>query len=184
MKKLWKNSSLIWKVSSFLILLSCTPPKQSKQTGLNGQIPDEQADSVYVISTTGNTIDYEMTAKFMYKFYDKKLTLADSVFITFFYEDGSIKSTFYSDKAEMDEVENKLVGVGNIIITSENGVMKAPRVVLDRNTNQLFASDGVTLIRSNNVLKGEQMRSDLNLDRAEIIKVSAEGELENEDFDF
>ena len=179
-----KNLSIIWKVCSLLFIISINIYTQNIQDVNNFEIPDEQADSVHIISTTGNKVDYEMTAKYMYKYYDKKLTIADSVFVTFFYEDGSVKSTLYSDNAEMDELDNTITGIGNVVVKSENGTMKAPRVVMNRNTNQLFASEGVILIRSTNTLYGQQMRSDLNLDRAEIIKVSAEGKLQNEDIDF
>ena len=70
------------------------------------------------------------------------------------------------------------------MVVSENGTMKAQVMVLDRNTNTLFATDGVTLIRGDNVLKGEEMESNLDLDRVEITKVSAKGKLDEEEINW
>jgi len=91
-----------------------------------------------------------------------------------------VKSTLKCDKAEVDDAKNTLTGIGDVVVVSENGTMKAPFMILERNTNTLFAKKGVTLIRENNVLFGEEMESNLDLDRVEIIKVSAQGKL-NED---
>lgn len=183
MKRHWEKLFPIWKIVSFFILISCSN-ESVKKIELQENIPDEIADSVYVVSTKGNKVEYEMTAKQMQKFYDKKLTIADSIFVTFFDETGNIKSTLYSDKAEVDDVKNTITGVGNVVIKSDNGTMKAPKAILDRNTNQIFAFEGVTLIRNDNILRGKSMKSDINLDRAEIIEVSAEGTIEDEEIDF
>ena len=151
---------------------------------LEGKIPDEQADSIKIISTNKNVIDYELTAVHFYKYYSTKQTFADTVFVTFFNLDSSVKSTLKCNKAELDEVKNTLTGIGDVVVVSENGTMKAPVMVLDRNTNTLFATDGVTLIRGDNVLKGEEMESNLDLDRVEITKVSAKGKLDEEELNW
>ena len=88
------------------------------------------------------------------------------------------------NKAELDEVKNTLIGIGDVEVVSENGIMKAPKMILDRSTNTLFAKDGVILIRGDNVLKGEEMESNLDLDRVEITKVSAKGRLDEEDINW
>jgi len=147
---------------------------------ISGKIPDEQADSIRIISTTKDVIDYELIAVHFYKYYSTKQTFADTVFVTFFNVDGSVKSTLKCNKAELDDVKNTLTGIGDVVVVSENGTMKAPLIELDRNTKTLYAKNGVILIRDGNVLKGEEMESNLDLDRVEIIKVSAEGKL-NED---
>jgi len=147
---------------------------------ISGKIPDEQADSIKIISTNKDMIDYELTAVHYYKYYSTKQTFADTVFVTFFNIDGSVKSTLKCNKAELDDAKNTLTGIGDVVVVSENGTMKAPLIELDRNSNTLYAKNGVILIREENVLKGEEMESNLDLDRVEIIKVSAEGKL-NED---
>jgi LPS export ABC transporter protein LptC len=180
MKSVYKNFLIILSLSSLLILFSCTGNEEDYDMPINGKMPDEQADSVKIISITKDVIDYELTAVHSYKYYSTKQTFADTVFVTFLNVDGSVKSTLKCNKAEVNDAKNTLTGIGDVVVVSENGTMKAPLIVLDRNTNTLYAKNGVILIREENVLKGEKMESNLDLDRVEITKVSAEGKL-NED---
>lgn len=180
MNRVYKNFLIILSLSSLLFLFSCMGNDEAFNMPISGKIPDEQADSVRVISTTKDVIDYELTAVHFYKYYSTKQTFADTVFVTFFNIDGSVKSTLKCNKAEVDDAKNTLTGIGDVVVVSENGTMKAPFIVLDRNTNVLYARNGVILIREDNILKGEEMESNLDLDRVEITKVSAEGKL-NED---
>jgi len=150
---------------------------------IEGQIPDEQADSIRVIATTDSIIDYEMTAVHLYKYYETKQTFADTVFVKFFKHDGTIETTLKCDRAEVDDAKNTITGIGNVVVISENGTMKAPYAELNRNTEQIIASQGVQLIRDENILYGEEMVSDMKLDVVEITRVSGEGKLNDEDLD-
>jgi len=167
-----------------ILILSCSPKDEVQVMPIEGKIPDEEADSIMVVATTNDRIDYEMTAVHMYKYYDTKQTFVDTVFVTFFNEDGTIKSTLRSDKAEVDDAANTITGIGNVVVVSDNGTMKAPYAILNRNTEQILAQKGVTMIRGENTLYGEEMTSDMRLDRVEITKVSAEGTLEDEELDW
>lgn len=180
MKIVYKSFLITLSLCNLLFLISCTEKDVASNMPISGTIPDEQADSIRIISTTKNVIDYELTAVHFYKYYSTKQTFADTVFVTFFNEDGSMKSTLKCNKAEVNDAKNTLTGIGDVIVISENGTLKAPLIILDRNTNILYAKNGVTLIREDNVLIGEEMESNLDLDRVEITKVSAEGKL-NED---
>ncbi|MCD6176315.1 MAG: LPS export ABC transporter periplasmic protein LptC [Candidatus Cloacimonetes bacterium] len=180
MSRVYKNFLIILSLSSLLFLFSCSRNEEVSNMPISGKIPDEQADSIKIISTNKDVIDYELTAVHYYKYYSTKQTFADTVFVTFFNIDGSVKSTLKCNKAELDDAKNTLTGIGDVVVVSENGTMKAPLIELDRNTNTLYAKNGVILIREDNVLKGEEMESNLDLDRVEITKVSAEGKL-NED---
>ena len=183
MRSVYKNCLIILILIN-LFLVSCTEKDVASTMPLNGKIPDEQADSIKIISTSRNVIDYELTAVHFYKYYSTKQTFADTVFVTFFNLDSTVKSTLKCNKAELDEVKNTLTGIGDVVVVSDNGTMKAPLMVLDRNTNTLFATDGVTLIRGDNILEGDEMESNLDLDRVEITKVSAKGKLDEEEINW
>lgn len=180
MKKVCRNFLIILSLTNLLFLFSCTGNEEDYDMPISSKMPDEQADSIRIISTTKDVIDYELTAVHFYKYYSTKQTFADTVFVTFFNVDGSVKSTLKCNKAELNDAKNTLTGIGDVVVVSDNGIMKAPLIVLDRNTSTLYAKKGVILIREDNVLKGEEMESNLDLDRVEITKVSAEGKL-NED---
>jgi len=167
-----------------LFLLSCTQEEEPENLPIAGKIPDEEADSLYVIITNKDKTDYEMTAVHMYKYYDTEQTFLDTVFVTFYNPDGTVKMTLRSDAAQIDDAENTITGKGNVVIVSSNGTMKAPEAVLNRNTEKIVASNGVTLIRNDNTLYGEEMVSDMKLEVAEFRKVSGEGKLDNEEIDW
>ncbi|MCK4655044.1 MAG: LPS export ABC transporter periplasmic protein LptC [Candidatus Cloacimonetes bacterium] len=184
MIKQWKNLWHILRIVNlfFLILFfSCTKSEDMSYLPIEDKIPDEQADSIRIIATTNDVIDYELIAVRMFKYYETKQTFADTVFITFYNPDATIKSTLSCDRAELDDAKNILTGIGNVIVKSENGIMKAPYMVLNRNTNKIFAQRGVTMIRGENVLHGAEMKTDLYLDRVEILEVTAEGKLDEKE---
>ncbi|MDP8203156.1 MAG: LPS export ABC transporter periplasmic protein LptC [Candidatus Tenebribacter mawsonii] len=180
MKKVYKSFLIILGLSSILFIFSCAKQDEVTEMPISGKIPDEQADSIKVLSTSNNVIDYELTAVHYYKYYSTKQTFADTVYVTFFNTDGSVKSTLKCNKAEVNDANNSLTGIGDVVVVSDNGIMKAPLMVLDRNSNTLYAKQGVSLQRENNLLIGEEMESNLDLDRVEITKVSAQGKLEDE----
>jgi LPS export ABC transporter protein LptC len=175
---------IILSLISLFLLISCNEKEETSDLPISGKIPDEMADSVRVISTNKNIIEYELTAVHFYKYYSTKQTFADTVFVTFFNADGSIKSTLKCNKAEVDDVKNTLTGIGDVVVVSDKGTMRAPVMILDRNSNTLYAKNGVILQRESNTIVGEEMKSNLDLDRVEITKVSAEGKLNEEEINW
>lgn len=178
---------IIWKIFSLFclsVILSCSSADDPVFLPDEGKIPDEEADSISVIVTTDNFIDYQMTAVYMYKYYDTKQTFADTVYVEFYQKDGTVETTLKCDRAEIDDSKNTITCFGNVVVVSQNGTMKAPLAELNRNTEQIIASAGVQLIRGENVLFGDEMISDMKLDVVEIIKVSGEGRLDEEDLIF
>ena len=180
-----------FRISSFLTifliissLFCCTFSEIRVSSKKNTGLPDEEGDSVKIISMTKDIIDYELTAPHIDRFYKKKLTFADSIFLTTYNPDGSIKSTLASDKAEMDEAKNILTAIDNVVVETENGIMKTPFLIWNKNTDELHAKKEVILIREDNVLRGLEMKTDGNLERIEIIKVSAEGKIDENEIDW
>jgi len=188
MKKFWKNLFNILKIVNillFLFLLSaCNHKEEIIEPQIQGQIPDEESDSVKIVSINQNFIEQEITAIHIDRYSKLKKIIADTVFVTNYKEDGSIKSTLYCDKANIDDAKNIFTGIGNVIVTSKNGIMKTPYLIWNRNTNGLHAKNGVTLIREDNILYGKEMETNTNLDKIKIIKVSAEGIINEENIDW
>lgn len=188
MKKLWKAYLPIWKLTStvllFLLMISCAGEPASDNFSFSENIPDEQADSLIIYAYNGDILDYQLTAHQLDKFYDEQITLADTVFIETYSPDGVVSSSLYCDKAELDETKNLLIGYGNVVITSENGILKTPYIIWDRTSDIVTAKEGVILIRDDNILYGEELKTDINLNEIEMIKVSAEGTVDETDIDW
>jgi LPS export ABC transporter protein LptC len=188
MMKLWKNYlpslKLISSILLLLLLLSCREEPVIENINFAENIPDEQADSLVIFAYNGSVLDYQLRAQHLDKFYDMQITLADTVYIETYDAEGLVSSSLYCDKAELDETKNLLTGYGNVVIQSENGILKTPYIIWDRNTDIVTAKKGVILIRDGNILKGEELKTDINLNEIEMIKVSAEGTLDERDIDW
>jgi LPS export ABC transporter protein LptC len=175
----WQNSSSIWKVLIFSILIlmlcGCEEEAMPEMLSSSKNIPDEQSDSVKVITMNGEIISMEMHARHIDRYYKRKETLIDSLYLQNFNEDGSLKSTLTCKNAIINETRNEITCIGDVVVISDNGRLEAPKLVWDRDSNKVQAEEGVTLLRGDDVLWGERMRTDLELNNIEIIKVSASG---------
>lgn len=182
MKKL---SMLFWAIwlSSFLVL-GCSKEQKTIYSPVDENIPDQESRNIIITSTKGKLLEYKLKANYMQKFDNKNLTIADTVEITAYNKKGEIQTILTCDKAELNDMNNTFIGIGNVVVTTENAILKTEYLNWDRNTNQFYAKNGVEILRDNNVMYGEEMRSDEKMTKIEITKVSAEGKLSEEDIDW
>jgi LPS export ABC transporter protein LptC len=182
MKKL---SILFWIicVSSFLVL-GCSKKEKIIYFPVDENIPDQESRNITITSTKGKLLEYKLKANYMQKYANKNLTLADTVEITSYNKKGEIQTILTCDKAELNDMDNTFIGTGNVVVTTENAILKTEYLNWDRNTNQFYAKNGVEILRDDNVMYGEEMRSDEKMTKIEITKVSAEGKLSEKDIDW
>ena len=67
---------------------------------------------------------------------------------------------------------------------SENGILKTPYLIWNRNTDEIYAKNGVVLERKDNIIRGSEMETDINLNNIKMLKVSAEGKLNEKDINW
>jgi len=166
-----------------LILISCEQEEFVSQSKTDKNVPTKQAENVWVVTTDGKKIEQEMTASHFDE-YESGLIVADSVMIKNFNEDGSIKYTLVSDTIKVEDNQNLLIAIGNVVITSDNGILKTPYLEFDQDTEIIIAKQKVVLERENNILYGKELKTDINFEQIEIIKVSAEGKINDENIDW
>lgn len=187
MKIHWQNSCSIWQVTSLILLLlvlGCQQKEPTPEPAAEIGLPDEQAENVRLIAYNGEQIEYEMTARKVDKYYSRNQTLADSVTVLTYNPDSSLKSKLVCDNAIVDDARNLLTASGQVVITSENGILQTPYLVWNRNTDKILATSGVTIIRDENILKGQELKTDIKLENIEISQVSATGRIDAEDIDW
>jgi len=185
MKKLWKNLSGIWKISSFFLLfqLSCDSSEKQTESIQFGNLPTKQADSVIVITTELDKIQQKMFADHFDE-YDDGMVITENVYLENYHPDGRIKYTLKCDKAEVDDIKKIITAIGNVVITSEQGILKTPYLIFNQQTEKIDAPHDVELIRENNVLFGKSLKTDIHFEKIEIKSVSAEGKLEDENLNW
>ena len=177
----------ILKIVSLLLLVflfACQTETKTVIHPTSENMPDEEADSVRIVYTDNNRIEYELLATKVRKYKETRKTLADTVYITVYDDSMQVQSTLYSDMAEVDDVNNIIIAEGNVVVTSENGILKTPYLTWDRKTDEMMAKNGVEITRNNNVLTGEELQTDMNMERLVIKQVSAEGTLDEETIDW
>ncbi|MDP8219852.1 MAG: LPS export ABC transporter periplasmic protein LptC [Candidatus Stygibacter frigidus] len=164
-------------IISLLIFLlgGCEDDLRVEMKSADKNIPDEQSDSVRVITMDKDIITMEMHARHIDRYYKRKETLIDSLYLQNFNEDGSLRSTLTCKNAIINETRNEVTCIGEVVVVSDNGRLEAPRLVWNRDTDKVQAEEGVKLKREDATLWGERMITDLELNNIEIIKVSAEG---------
>ena len=184
MKRHWRNLLISLKILSLVLLLSCNKKEDILKKKISKNLPDQQMDSVQIITSTNSIKEQKIKAVHIDNYTDEKKTYADTVFITNYNPDGSIKSTLYCDKAIIDEAKNLFTGKGNVVIESKNGILETPLLVWDRNTNEVVAKEKVTLKREKNILHGVKLITNTNLENVTIYKVSAEEKINKKKMDW
>ncbi|MCD6181581.1 MAG: LPS export ABC transporter periplasmic protein LptC [Candidatus Cloacimonetes bacterium] len=177
----------VWLLASLVVVCilpgcSTQEPDEAIHTSLTQKSPDEISENVQITQWNLNTVDFELWAAKVLRWEKTHLTLADSVYIKSYNPDGSLKSTLVADSARMDEKNNLIIGKGHVRVDSDNGVMKADYARWDRNTDEMKAKGNIVLIRGENTLYGNELQTDIRLDRIEIVDVSAKGTVNEEDF--
>ncbi len=161
-------------------LLSCKKEKQ-KTEPIDKTLPQQQLTDVFMVETEKEDTIRTIKATFMKNYPDKKLTIADSVVLTEYNKDKTVKSILYCDNAEIDETKDLYKCKGNVKVVTDNGILKTPFLIWDKKNDRITAKNGVTLIRDDNVLKGETLITDSQLKKIKITKVSAKGKLKEKD---
>ncbi len=178
-----RSLSNIWKIlliSLFLVLISgCEDEINLSQDSGSKDIPDEQSDAVKIVTLEGEIITMEMYARHIDRYYKRKETFIDSLYLKNFDEQGELKSTLTCEKANIDETKNEVICTGNVVVISANGRLETPKLTWNRDSDEVLAENGVKLLRGDDTLWGERMITDLELNNIEIIKVSAEGTIKN-----
>jgi len=147
-------------------------------------MPDEIADSLEVVTVMGENIDSKMWAVHLERFYDKKITIMDTIYTETYESDGRLKYSLKCNHAEIDETKNILTATGNVIITSTSGILKTEKLIWDQNTDELFTDVQFTLIRDENVLKGEYLKTDMDFEKIDMQKVKGEGLIDAEEIEW
>ncbi|MEA1971837.1 MAG: LPS export ABC transporter periplasmic protein LptC [Candidatus Cloacimonadota bacterium] len=168
----------------FLILSGCNNEKQFVSKIKFENLPDEIVDSVYTIQTNIDKTERKIIAKTFMRFYEKNVSIADSLTITNFDEFGKLKYEIYCDSAFINEKENIFNAYGNVFVKNKEASLSTEFLKWDRNTNKLFSPEYVKIDRKNSILEGYNLKTDMKLENFELTKVRAEGDLSEENIDY
>lgn len=145
---------------------------------------EEQIKQVEVLNYRGDLIERTMTASRLDRYYDDQRTISYEVTIRDFDPEGNLIMTMEADTLIVEERHNTYTGRGNVIITRDEGVLMTEHLIWDQNSDEVFSPVLATLVRERNVLRGYELRTDTEFTRVELKRVTAEGVIDEEDFEF
>ena len=188
--KLQKQNFLIILINisffSILFFVGCDSIYENQKISIKKNITSEKADrvgdTVVITSLKGNKINWYLTSIHVEEFSKKRLIIADDVLVYYFKNDD-IVSTLTSDKAEIDEIKKLLKAIGNVVVLSDNGVLKTELLYWNLSNNQVFTQENVTIIKGENVMYGKNLLTNIELQSAELDDIGAVGEIYEEDID-
>lgn len=138
--------------------------------------PDEIIDSLTIISSSKDEVEWIMTSALVKRYSVQKRWTAYDVFIESIEEEN--KNFYSSDSAFISEMDNIFTGMGNVVIISPNGILKTQKLTWNRLNNQIHAPEEVYLKRNDNEFFGRNLYTNINFDYVDLREVSGHGTID------
>jgi len=158
--------------------------KNSKKFKGKDELPEKTSDTVTLISLENEKIIWYLKAKHIIEFAKKKQIYAKEIEIYAFDDNDRIVSTMTADSARINEVKKMLEARSNVKILSENGVLETTKIYWNLANNSVFTQENVKITRGDNVMYGNNLYTDIELNSAKLDNIKGEGEVEAQKFNF
>ncbi len=177
-------SAVFLSITALLIITACSDDSENFQNLNMNNAPDEQSDSVHVVAMNGDKLEYILDAKHYSRYHKKKKVLADTIRVQTFDENGVEESVLTAEHADVDENRDIMIARRNVKIVADSGTLFCNYLQWDRKTDRIYARGKVVLQRGQNTINGYELKTDINLFKIEMVKVSAQGKVNEENVDF
>jgi len=168
-----------------LMVFACKQDQLSTPTqNLERGLPDETSLNVRLSEYTNERLDYVIEAQRMERFTDRRLLYGYKVTLTSYDRFGVISSVVRADTTIVDDARNIIFANGNASFETPDGNLKTSKMVWERNLDELSAPGYVVLSRSGDILRGTNLRTNAKFSYATLDAVSAEGIIDEADFDW
>ncbi|MBP7310017.1 MAG: LPS export ABC transporter periplasmic protein LptC [Candidatus Cloacimonetes bacterium] len=183
-------SCVIWKASisllmAVMLLSSCQKTDlQPKTAVLERGLPDETSYNVKITQYIENRFEYELQAARIERFQSRKMIYGYSVTLTTFDKLNKVNSVITADSTIIDDARNIIQARGKVKMTSPNGDLATSEISWDRAVDEIVAPQNVKLTRDGSVLYGKNLHTNSKLSLAMMDEVSAEGIINEKDFNW
>jgi LPS export ABC transporter protein LptC len=137
----------------------------------NKPLPDQVISGFSLTETSMGEKDWHMDAAKAYV-YDKRNVLeADSIEVTFYGNDGQVRSTLKADYGMLNRTSNDMEASGNVVVTSSDGVvLETKSLRWESGPRKIVSEDSVRIVREKDVLTGWGFRGDPDLGSFRILR--------------
>jgi LPS export ABC transporter protein LptC len=179
------RSCLLFCCLTVLLFSSCGKSRLDQTSpALNRSLPDETSTNVSIYEYKENRIDYILTAASIERYYNTRQLRAWKVKITSYNKNKKVETTITADTTYVDEARNFIQAMGNVVFVTPNGTIKSRLINWDRNVDEIYTPETVTLIRDGDTLQGNNLRTNSVLSYVELNTVSAEGTVTQDEIDW
>ncbi len=161
------------------LLFLCTGCEEKIQPSVldnisNATFPTQESWNSTVIFSDSGTVRAILKAGHISAYDNSKQTLLDGgVHLDFFDEHGVHSSVLTSKSGKADESSYNLEAIGNVVVTSDSGVVvRTEKMFWDNKRQQIYSDDFVRITSPKETLQGTGFESDQSLHNYRIFKVS------------
>jgi LPS export ABC transporter protein LptC len=167
----------VFPAAAFLML--CTGCEEKiKPAALGGMssasMPTQESWNTTVTFTDSGIVKAVLRAGHLAMFENSGTTILDSnVHVDFFDEFGKHSSVLTSRAGKVDERTNNLEAAGNVVVTSDSGVVvRSEKMKWDNAQQKIFSDEFVRITSPKEQLQGRGFESDQNLRNYKIFNVT------------
>ena len=134
-------------------------------------LPDQVISDFTITETSMGKKDWTMEAEKAYLFEKRNLLEAGVVEVTFFSEQGAVRSVLNADYGKLNRGSGDMEARGNVVVTGSDGVvLETNSLRWESGTRQIVSDDSVKVIRNEDVLTGWGFRGDPDLGSFSILR--------------
>ncbi|MFA7543865.1 MAG: LPS export ABC transporter periplasmic protein LptC [Candidatus Cloacimonadaceae bacterium] len=179
----------LWAILIPLALLLCLPGcKESsldtKFIALERGLPDETSFNIKQDEYLDGLLSYTIEAEKMERYSERRLLYGYKVKLSTYDRDGGLNAVIKADTTIVDDARSIIFAMGNASYVSAEGKIFTSKIVWERTIDEITAPAYVIMTRLNDVLRGYNLRTNGKLSYAELERVSAEGIVNEADFDW
>jgi LPS export ABC transporter protein LptC len=166
-----------------LTLAACSQEKLIQDTqAIEQGIPEENALGVRMIEYRDDKVDYIIEAAAMDRYTDRRMTYGYDVTLTSYDRQDQISAVIKADTTIVDDARNIIFANGNVEFKGREGTLRSQKMIWERTLDEITVPTYVVLIRGDDVLRGNNLRTNAKLSYAEMELVSGEGYVDEKTF--
>ena len=170
-----------WLVLIALVFTACGEKSEVISLNLEKNVgPDEIIDNLQMFATTGEKIEWQMTAGRTKRFLNDRSMIAYDVNLETLNMDD--KNFYSSDSAYVYEIQDEFIGMGNVEIITPKGILRTDKIIWNRKTDRIHAPNEVYLKRFEHEMWGKNLHTNSNLDFINMERVSGKGIVDDDFF--
>lgn len=156
---------LVFFVPILQMLMGCGQKESIDQYKVRTEpMPDQILTDFEITETATGKKEWMMKADTAYVFEDRNLIETRRMVITFFDENGDVKSILHARRGRLNRKTDDMQAIGDVVVNSQDGtVLETQTLSWESGKRQIVTEDSVKIVRGNDELTGWGFSGDPDL---------------------